>query len=239
WRSLSDLTKDEKVKLYSALVTFMLQRGVNSKKAQELIGFKYTITSEKNGTFLKDIREFASVLNACGRTGFTGLGISLCVGDRDRALTDAEKVLLDYRQKIANYLSWACEPNRIKEFKYIRVLHGEDVIGEKMIGTIASILSRSNIFNDEKALISFAYSEDGKKIKVSARGSEGLVSKGLNLSKALRTVIEKMGFENIEAGGHDIAAGAEIPVGSESTFAAYLNKIIGEQLGDISDVKRN
>ncbi|MHA1835572.1 MAG: DHH family phosphoesterase, partial [Candidatus Odinarchaeia archaeon] len=35
WRSLSDLTKDEKVKLYSALVTFMLQRGVNSKKAQE------------------------------------------------------------------------------------------------------------------------------------------------------------------------------------------------------------
>jgi single-stranded-DNA-specific exonuclease len=230
WRTLSDLDKDEKIKLYSSLVTYMLQKGVESESAQELIGHKYIILNEESGTFLRDIREYASILNACGRNDYPGLGISICLGDREKSLEEAQEVLNKYRQKISSYLSWLNEPDRIKEMQYIRVIHGEDVIDEKMIGTIASILSRSNTFGKDKALICFAYASDGNKIKVSARGSQILIEKGLDLAKALRLVLDKMDFEDYEAGGHDIAAGAEIEVGSEDTFAAYLNKILEDQL---------
>ncbi|MHA1410156.1 MAG: DHH family phosphoesterase [Candidatus Odinarchaeia archaeon] len=231
WRTLSDLSREEKVKLYSGLVTYMLQQGVDSEKAQELIGNKYILLKEEKRTFLRDIREFASILNACGRNGYPGLGVAICLGDRDSALKKAQQVLNDYRQKISNYLTWLSEPGRIKEMKKIKVIHGEDVIEEKMIGTIASILSRSNTIGADKALICYAYTDEGDRVKVSARGTHILVEKGLDLGKALKTVIQKMGLDNFEAGGHDIAAGAEIPIGSENTFSAYLDKVIEQQLG--------
>lgn len=232
WRTLSDLDKDEKIRLYSSLVTYMLQKGFDAQTAEQLIGTKYIILSEEEGSPLRDIREYAYILNACGRLGYTGLGVALCIGDRSKALLEAQNILNDYRQKISKYLSWLHEPGRIKEMEYVRVIHGENVIEERMIGTMASIISRMGGKDLNKALLCFAYNQEGNGIKVSVRGNEALVKKGLNLSQALKSVIDEMGLIGSEAGGHDIAAGAEIPIGSENTFSSFLNKVVGSQLGE-------
>ncbi len=231
WRTLSDLNQEEKVKLYSALVTYMLQIGYDTKSAEQLIGTKYIITSEEDGSPLKDIREYAYTLNACSRLGYSGLAVSLCLGDRDKALLEAQNIINEYRQRISKYISWLKEPGRVKEYEYLKIIHGEDLIDDRMIATIASIYSRITARSENKVLLCFAYKSEGDGVKVSARGTDALVKKGLNLNQALRKAVTEMGLTESEAGGHDIAAGAEIPVGSEETFASYLNKIIKSQIG--------
>ncbi|WEU39723.1 MAG: DHH family phosphoesterase [Candidatus Odinarchaeum yellowstonii] len=233
WRTLSDLNQEEKVKLYSALVTYMLQIGYDTKVAEQLIGTKYIITSEEEGSTLRDIREYAYTLNACSRLGYPGLAVSLCLGDRSKPLLEAQTVINDYRQRISQYISWLKEPGRIKETGWLKIIHGEDVIDDRMIATIASIYSRITAQSENKVLVCFAYKNEGDGIKVSARGTDELVKKGLNLNQALKKTLGEMGLTENEAGGHDIAAGAEIPVGSEETFISYLNKIIRSQIGEV------
>ncbi|MEM2109630.1 MAG: DHH family phosphoesterase [Candidatus Odinarchaeota archaeon] len=238
WRTLSDLTQDEKVKLYSSLVTYMLQLGFDTKIAEQLIGTKYIITEEEEGSFLRDIREYAYTLNACGRLGYTGLAISLCLGDRSTSITEAQNVINEYRQRISKYIAWLREPGRIREIEWLKIIHGEDVIDDRMIATIASIYSRIISQTANKVLLCFAYKSEGDGVKVSVRGTDELVKKGLNLNHALKTAVTEMGLKTVEAGGHDIAAGAEIPIGSEDTFTSYLNKIINKQIGGEQIVER-
>ena len=55
-------------------------------------------------------------------------------------------------------------------------------------------------------------------VKVSARGNKPLISRGLDLSIALRKAAESVGGAG---GGHTIASGASIPPGSEEKFLAF------------------
>jgi single-stranded-DNA-specific exonuclease len=64
-------------------------------------------------------------------------------------------------------------------------------------------------------------------VKISARGNTLLISKGLDLSVALRKAAESV---NGVGGGHTIASGASIPPGSEEKFLAIVDQIVGEQL---------
>jgi len=75
-------------------------------------------------------------------------------------------------------------------------------------------------------LIGFADTENGN-VKVSARGTQELIEKGLNLSIALKKAAGAMGGVG---GGHDIAAGATIPKGKEEEFLELLEKEIKNQL---------
>ena len=64
-------------------------------------------------------------------------------------------------------------------------------------------------------------------LKVSARGTRELVSKGLDLAFALR---EAAGAVGGSGGGHNVASGAVLPIGSEEEFLSIADRIIGEQL---------
>jgi len=67
---------------------------------------------------------------------------------------------------------------------------------------------------------------------VSARSTQELVDRGLDLSSALRTAAKEL--EGV-GGGHRIAAGATIPKGKEEEFLELLEGEIKAQLS-ISDV---
>jgi len=63
--------------------------------------------------------------------------------------------------------------------------------------------------------------------KVSSRGTKHLVSKGLDLSAALKKAAEKFGGVG---GGHSVAAGATVPQDKESDFLSAVDEIVGLQL---------
>jgi len=124
-------------------------------------------------------------------------------------------------------MTWVTEtPERVEELTGIYVIHGEGTIDENMTGTISTILVSSGTFNPMKAVLVLAKTKEGE-LKISARGTEQLVTSGVNLGKILQELTSK---HKGSGGGHDIAAGANIPVECEKEFFKELDEAISQVL---------
>ncbi len=227
WRTLADLSDGEKQNLLSAIIQAVSSKGVAGKVALNLIGTVYTLPKEERGMPTRDAREFSSLLNACGRMNRQGLAISICLGERGSVMDEGQEVLAEYRKTIAQYMTWVTETqDRIEELEGIYVVHGEGTIDENMTGSISTILVSSGIFDPMKALLVLARTSEGD-LKISARGTEQLVISGVNLGKTLQELTPAHGGSG---GGHDIAAGGNIPADSEKLFLRELDLSISRML---------
>jgi len=233
WRALRDLSKEEKKKLCSALADYLLSKGLHYK-VSNLIGHVYILNQEEPWTPLRDAREFSVLLNATGRMEKPSIGVAVCMGDRGLSLEKANEILSDYRKMIGKYLGWVMEkPGRMEEKEKIYVVHGRDFIKDKMVGSISSILSLS-LPNPEKPLIMYAEVEEEEKAKFSARTVDMVTNKGVDLGKIMQAAAQKcLG----EGGGHNVAAGAQIPRENVDIFIRLVNNLVkkqleGEQIGN-------
>jgi single-stranded-DNA-specific exonuclease len=226
WRALRDLSEDEKKRLCSALADYLLSKGLHFE-VTNLIGHVYILNHEESWTPLRDAREFAVLLNATGRMDKPSLGVSICMGDRGAALEEANKVLEEYRRTINKYLGWIMEkPERMKELENIYVVYGESFMDDKIIGAISSILSAS-LPNPEKPLIAYANVEEEGIAKFSARTIDIVTNKGVNLGNIMQAAAEKC---QGNGGGHNIAAGAQVPLEKVNVFIEAVNELVGKQL---------
>lgn len=225
WRTLSDLTEEEKKQLYNGLIQYLVSRGLPSSMASELVGTSYDLLREELWTYLRDGREFATLLNACGKTGHAGLGILVAMGARSEVLEEVQKVLEEYRSSLAKAMDYVARPGVMEELNNIVVLKGGDVIDEKQVSSVASILSSSGLLPANKPLIAFA--QAGNMVKISSRATKQLVERGLNLGALLSRLSAEYGGKG---GGHNIAAGAEVPSDRIIRFLADLDRAVGEQL---------
>jgi RecJ-like exonuclease len=227
WRALRDLSEEEKKKLFSALADYFASKGFPSDAALNLIGNVYTLTREEPWTPLRDAREFTVLLNATGRMEKAGLGVAICMGDRGKSLEEANALIKEYRQTITKYLSWVTEkPERLEQLNSICVVHGEGFIDEKVISPVSSILS-TTLSNIEKPIIVYSVVSGEDMVKVSARALESLIKKGLNLGEVLRIAAEK---HSGRGGGHDIAAGAQVPIKEVEPFIKLVDELVKKQL---------
>ena len=149
------------------------------------------------------------------------------MGDRKAALEEANKILEDYRKSINKYLTWVWEkPERLRELENIYVVNGEDFISEKIIGTISSILVTS-LPNVDKPLIAYANVPNEGLAKMSSRTTDLGVRKGVNLGVVMRVAGEMFGGKG---GGHNIAAGGQVPLDKVDEFVKAANELVGKQL---------
>jgi single-stranded-DNA-specific exonuclease len=226
FRALRDLSEDEKKRLSTGLAEYLLSKRMHLE-VPKLIGDIYVLTNEQPSTSLRDAREFSVVLNSTGRLDKSSLGIAVCLGDRKAALTEANKVLEDYRKDINKYLSWVMEkPERMREFEHVYVVYGENAVNEKIIGTVASILAYS-LPVSEKPILAFANVEAEGVAKFSARTTDDAVEKGVNLGEVVRVASENFGGKG---GGHNIAAGAQVPLDKIADFVRLADELVGKQL---------
>jgi RecJ-like exonuclease len=131
FRSLVDLTDEERKRLCSALADHLLSKGLHLE-VDSLIGYVYVLAKEEPNTPLRDGREFSVLLNSAGRMDRPSLGIAICMGDRKAALEENNKILEEYRKNINKYLGWVMEkPERLRELQNIYVIYGENFINEK------------------------------------------------------------------------------------------------------------
>jgi RecJ-like exonuclease len=232
WRALRDLSKEEKQKIFSALTEYLVSKGLKSDVAMSLLGTVYVLNREEPWTPLRDAREFALLLNATGRTGKAGLGVAICMGDRGKSLEEANRSLEEYKQTITKYFKWLEEnPDCLEERENIYVLHGEQVIDEKVISAISSILSTS-LPKIEKPLIAYSTIPEEKIIKISARTVDAMTLKGFNIGEVIRLAAEKCFGKG---GGHNIAAGAQIPDAQKDDFLKYVNELVKNHLQRLKD----
>ncbi|MGD6806410.1 MAG: DHH family phosphoesterase [Candidatus Bathyarchaeia archaeon] len=225
-RALCDLNQQERKILCSALADYMLSKGLHLE-VDNLIGCVYVLTKEEPNTALRDGREFSVLLNSTGRMDRPSLGIAICMGDRRAALDDANKLLEDYRKSINKYLAWVNEkPERLREYQNVYVIYGEDQINEKIIGTVSSILV-STLPNNLKPLLAFANIKEENAAKFSGRTTEAALMKGVNLGDVMRIASEQNGGKG---GGHNIAAGSQVPIDKIEAFIKSADELVGRQL---------
>jgi single-stranded-DNA-specific exonuclease len=216
WRVPAELDEEEKRNVIEAITKF--SSGKNSTDIMsELIGYTYTFPNEDKRSFLRDGRDFSTMLNSCGRINRSGVGMAICMGDRDKNLREGETILVEYRKMIRDYMNiLSNERWRVSESETCVMVNGEDVVPETMTGTISSLIAGSPK-NSGKIVILRTKGEENT-IKFSSRKSFGC-SLEINLSEIMKNGAEK--FEGI-GGGHNAAAGAKITKDKLNDFLNYL-----------------
>jgi len=229
WRVLAELSENEKKQLYNGILKHVASLGLPPSIAKGLVGKVYELMREEPWTYLRDAREFASLLNACGKTGNEWLGIAVAMGSRGTLLEEAQKVLEDYRKRLASSIEYAVREENRQELKNLLVIDGGDVIDDRLVSSVASMLSSMGLQGSDKILVALAQSEGS--IKISARAPRKLIEKGLNLGKLLAKIAQLVGGRG---GGHDVAAGANIPKNRKALFLLELDRLIEEEFPQLS-----
>jgi single-stranded-DNA-specific exonuclease len=216
WRVPAELNDEEKRIVIETITKFT--SGKNATEIMsELIGYTYTFPREDKRSFLRDGREFSTMLNSCGRISRSGVGIAVCMGDRNKILREGETILTDYRKMIREYMNVLTNERwRVSESKTCVMVNGEGIVPEMMTGTISSLIAGSPK-NAGKIVILRTGGEENT-IKFSSRKSFGCKSE-INLSELMRKGAEK--FDGV-GGGHDAAAGAKITKDKLDGFLDYL-----------------
>lgn len=188
----------------------------------DIFGNCYTVV--KQAPMLRDLEEFSYILDACGKNKKPGLGLSIALGERDQALDAALKLQRQYRDQIVKGLEWV-KKEGAQQLNSIQYLYSEDKILKSVMGTIASIGLSVDLLDTSKPVIGL--SRLHKDIKISGRTTREMVSKGVNLGRALQDSSNNFGGTG---GGHDIAAGAMIPYESMDNFLHILDEMVEYQL---------
>ncbi|WP_342306129.1 DHH family phosphoesterase [Methanolobus sp. ZRKC5] len=223
WRRWIDLLEEEKMKVTSSLMQYSMQHGMSSYNIGRLVSEGYILLSEQEGTEMRDASEYSTLLNATGRYMKAEVGMQVCMGNRDEAYREAQDLLQTHRKNLVDGLNFVRDKG-ITELSHLQYFDAGSVIPETIVGIVAG-MSHFSTGNRKLPIIAFADKDDG--YKVSARGTQELINKGLNLADALSIVCKELGGAG---GGHDIAAGATVPFGKKEEFIQKLNSTIAAQL---------
>ncbi|WP_458188838.1 DHH family phosphoesterase [Haladaptatus sp. NG-WS-4] len=226
WRRWVDLTGDEKQTVASALVQRAMRKGVPAEKIDGLVGTAYTLVAEEAGTELRDVSEFSTLLNATARYERADVGLAVCLGDRDDALERARTLLTNHRRNLSEAIDWVQSEGVTRE-EHVQWFHAGDRVRETIVGIVAGMAVGADGIDRGIPILAFAEKND-EEVKVSARGTPHLTHKGLDLSVVMKEASQAVGGDG---GGHNVAAGATVPKGTETAFVAHADELVGEQLG--------
>ena len=226
WLSWTELTLEDRKKIISELVRLLIEKGFGHNIALRLIGEVYELIGEKRNSELRDAKEFSTLLNSCGRYKRAMIAYHVCLGDRGEYLEKALGLLRGHRQTLVNCLKMVKESG-ITVLERLQYFDGGDRIPESVVGVVANMVLSQDEVDSSLPIFGFANSEDEGKVKVSGRGTQALVSRGLKLN-----IVMKKGGEAVEGmgGGHNIAAGATIPMDKKNEFLKEAERLITEQL---------
>ena len=206
YKSLIELDDNEMSKLVTSIIL------KNPKvKNKEIIGDIFLI---KLFNKLEDARELSAMINACSRLGESETAIQFCM-ESAKAKKKAELMHTKYKQHLISGLKSASESEKVEGNGFV-IINAKDKIKDTIIGTIASILSNSSLYEEGTIITTMAYYDD--KIKISSRGV-GKVER--NIREMLTKVVNEIGGE---VGGHEFAAGCMVKQEKEKDFIELLKK---------------
>lgn len=208
FRRLNDLNEEELKDLITGVI---LKRFGSEENPEDVLGDIYLLKDEEP----KDVREYATLLNACGRLNKPSLGIGTFM-DNDNLKEKAKSLLKGYKLEIIKALDWfhKNKDSFIRGEKFV-IINAEDNIKDSMIGTLCGMITGSNVYGRDDVIVGMVYTIDG--IKVSMR-TNGKVD--------LREIIVKIA----EGGGHSSACGAFIKREDEEDFINKMKDVLTKVL---------
>lgn len=220
YRKITELGEDEVKKLVTGLI---LKRLGSENNPDDVLGIIYTLREEEESSPMRDAREFSTLLNSCGRLNKQSVGIGACLGDEEMK-EKAIEVLQEYRKELIGALNWfyaSRGSEAVREGEKYVIINAADNVRDTLIGTLVSILSKSNFYKEGTILLSMAYKLDGN-IKVSVRA----VRAQQDLISVMKKIVDMIGCG--VAGGHKYAAGALVPQEKEEVFINAADQVLKE-----------
>jgi RecJ-like exonuclease len=220
WKKLVNLKEDEMQRLVAGII----MKRFEEENPDDVLGNSYILPDEDEESPTRDAKEFATLLNACGRMDKASFGIGACLGikeDKQKALN----TLAEYKREIVQALNWYNDnKDKLVKGKGFVIINAEDKINPNIIGTMASIISKGNEIGEGIYVLSLARSKNNM-TKVSLRIS-GMRDQEKDLREVVKKIVENVGGE---AGGHQYAAGALIESEKEAEFMKAAEEVLSEQ----------
>ncbi len=213
-RRFADLTDEERARLDDALI----ERSPNPDARVT----HYTILAAPQGP-LRDTRECATLINACGRLGHAALAVKLLRGNTE-AMTQAREVQRQYRAAVQDAHRWLTEARQnndpdVKALEGLVLVRARERIPPDLAGTLCSVLAKGGEVPQGTIVVCLARNTDGT---ATTKASARAVQPPVDLAELMRMAAEPIGGEG---GGHAVAAGAIIPTEAEEAFLAAVENI--------------
>lgn len=207
------------------LVTELLDRATDPTR---LLGECYEVCSEAPGAHLRDVREYATVINGSSRYEMPEPVIAMLLGDRGTQYEIALDNYLNHKRNIVKAIQLVQDLG-VTRGQHLQWFHVQGMVRHTIVGSVAGAVQSR--FDPDRPMIAFAHeANDPEAVKVSGRGHRALCQAGLDLSRVMREAGAAVGGKG---GGHDVAAGATIPAGAETAFLAAAEDILREQIGHL------
>jgi single-stranded-DNA-specific exonuclease len=221
WRKISDLNAEEQQKLVTGLILHRVNK--NNTDDQEIFTNSYLLIGEKEDSPFRDAKEFATLLNSCGRLNKASIGIGACLNDK-KMKEMALQNLTDYRRELVTAINWYKDATNsdkiIRKKKFLIINAGEDII-PTIIGTLGSILSKSQDIEKNTFILSLARNnDDTTKISLRIVGNPD----NINLKDIIENIITRIAHGS--SGGHSFAAGAVIDSDKEELFIKAAEDVL-------------
>lgn len=221
WKKISDLNLEEQQKLITEITNKRITK--TNKDNKDIFTKTYLLIGENEDSPFRDAKEFATLLNSCGRLGKASIGIGACLNDK-KMKNMALQNLTDYRKELVTAINWYKEninsQKIIKKKKYI-IINAEDEILPTIIGTLGSILSKSQDIEKNTLILSLARNhDDTTKVSLRIVGNPD----NINLKEIIEQIIGQL--KNGSSGGHSFAAGAIIDTDKEEEFLKIAEEIL-------------
>jgi RecJ-like exonuclease len=213
-KKVEDLDKQEEKKINSFLLLTLIKNGCEKNILDTVIRDRYWSKSIQC-----ELERFADLVDACGKGGKRGLGLAICLGDKN-SYDEAISIERKYKQEILNELL-VLEENGFLEKDSFKYFYSK----KSSIGGVIGGIAINYLLNKNIPLFSIVRKED--ELHISCRGTQNLVKNGLDLGLAMK----KVAFDlKGNGGGHKIAAGATIDADKETDFLDKTETIISKQL---------
>ncbi|CAC11667.1 conserved hypothetical protein [Thermoplasma acidophilum] len=229
FRVYNDLSEDEKTRIRTEILKRLIIAGIDD--LDSIFGETYVFPKEDARSPTYDAKEFATLLNSCGRydEGLTGLKVA--AGDRGESYSKALSLMASHRRKLVNGYNHIMAEG-IKSLNNIDYFYAGKDINENIVGIIANmILARDP--DTVRPLITMADSDPGT-VKASVRANKTFLKIGIDLADLFRRAAATVGGVG---GGHDLAAGANIPAGRMNDFLNFIDLEIGKAVSSITEIK--
>lgn len=215
----NDLTSEQKNNVIKDVLKL-----IDPKDVDAAYNDVYTLPRFPKDGGLRDAKEFATLLNSCGKYDDASIGVRICFGDKF-AIKKAKNNRSDHKKSISDALQLIKQNDLIRVKKYIQYFDSGNLVKDTVIGTVSGMILNTPGFKKDMPMIAFADSDDG--IKVSARASRRLGEMGLDLSVIMFEASNAVGGYG---GGHNVAAGATIPTNKKEEFLDIVENMVCSQL---------
>jgi single-stranded-DNA-specific exonuclease len=222
WKTIADINQEEKFLIIESIKNYLSSKINSNIENLEniLIGYTYVLPPEEYGSQLYDARRFSELLNSCALSMKSGLGMSICLGERSDSLEEAEKDVEEFKNSSQKLISKILKEKwRISDKGVYVFINADGIIEPDYVGYLFRLLTSHYQFMNKVIIMKIAIDENYAKYFLSSGYNRHIDADQMinELSKTIDGI--KVTFSNTE--GQII-----IPPTQEDSLMSIILKLI-------------